>query len=377
MFGGEVDDPCAVGVDEWIGRRHERIGPLPGDRAEDGLEIVGTPEPVRLERDAQGACPPLRLFEGQDAPAVFGVVDQRDARELRKGQLEQLQPLPVFRANERDPRDVAPGARVARDEARLIGEGDVRKHDRDRGRRLLGRAGGLRARRAEDIHGETQPAPRRAGGGARCAHWPSGARWRCSGLRRNRARESSPKGLQVREASAAEAGDSHPIRYLPLAFCASTERAAMRAPTAKLAMNTRRSIIPISSLSRPVPANTASPSRDTSSQRSRGAPAPPAAARCAGTDVRGRDGNGRRAGAHRASYRRDSRGWHRGTLHAAGTFQMGVPGPLPFAFSPSTLTLRAVAGSLILAERAGPRLRISARGAGIERRMTAGPLRRG
>jgi hypothetical protein len=93
----------------------------------------------------------LGFFESQDAPRVLGVIDEGDPRQPRKGLLEELQALAVFGADERDPGDVAARARVARNEARPIGERHVGEHDRDRGRRPLGRLGGLRARGAEHL----------------------------------------------------------------------------------------------------------------------------------------------------------------------------------------------------------------------------------
>ena len=174
-----------------------------GKRPEDALEIVGPPELVRLEPDAQSGRPPLRLLEGQDAPGVVGVVDQRDARELRRGLPEQFQPLAVFRADERD---VAAGARVARDEARLIGEGDAGEHDRDRGRRLLGRPGGRPARGAEDVHGETNELRRELGEALDAPIGPAGLDGDGLALDVPDPAQSGPQGLQVREAVGGRGG---------------------------------------------------------------------------------------------------------------------------------------------------------------------------
>jgi hypothetical protein len=52
MFHGEVDDAGAIGDEERVGSRHERVGPLPGDLPEHALEVVGAPELVRLQPDA-------------------------------------------------------------------------------------------------------------------------------------------------------------------------------------------------------------------------------------------------------------------------------------------------------------------------------------
>ena len=46
--------------------RHQRVGPLPGDRPKDALEITRIPETVRREANTQGGCPPPRLLKGQD-----------------------------------------------------------------------------------------------------------------------------------------------------------------------------------------------------------------------------------------------------------------------------------------------------------------------
>jgi hypothetical protein len=148
----------------------------------------------------QAGCPPLRLLEGQDAPDIFGVVDQRDARELGEGLPEELEALPVLRANERDPGDVGPGARVACDEPRLVGEGDVRKHDRDRGRRLLGRAGSLRAGSAEDVDRETNQLSRELGKALAAPIGPADLEGDVFAFDVAALPQSSPKGLQVREA---------------------------------------------------------------------------------------------------------------------------------------------------------------------------------
>src|SRR5207245_1776794 len=127
VLGGEVEEARPMGDQEGIGRRHQPIGSLAGDGVKNVIEIARTPELVRLELDAEGGRPSLRLLEGRDAPGVVGIVDEGDTGKLGMDLSQQLEPLPVFIIDERDTRDVAAWARVTDDKADLVGERDVRE----------------------------------------------------------------------------------------------------------------------------------------------------------------------------------------------------------------------------------------------------------
>ena len=82
-------------------------------------------------------------MESEHASTVLGIVDERHAGHFWIRFLEQLQPLPVLGPNERDARDVASRVSEAGNEARFIGKGNVREHDRNDRRRLFGRECGF------------------------------------------------------------------------------------------------------------------------------------------------------------------------------------------------------------------------------------------
>jgi hypothetical protein len=127
---------------------------------EDQVLELSRPKADRQETDGRVSLTG-KLTRGQPKPASDnpgpGGLSRRPARSRNGRKCVETW------TNERDPRDVAAGVRVARDETWLNGEGDVREHDGDRGRRLLGRSGRLPARGAEDIHRETNQLYRELG----------------------------------------------------------------------------------------------------------------------------------------------------------------------------------------------------------------------
>ena len=106
-------------------------------------------------------------------PLFLGVIDQGHARELGLHLLQELEPLAVLGADERDAGDVAAGPRVAGHEAGLIGERHVREHDRNLGGHTLGGATCLRSRRADDVDVELDQLGGELGEAGRVAVRPS------------------------------------------------------------------------------------------------------------------------------------------------------------------------------------------------------------